>query len=313
MNMRCREGMYDKILVPLDGSELAESPLDYAKELAMRSGAELILLHVCGPEECNCGPDECHIQPMHRVYLEHTKNILREALKKAGSETEQLSSVVLAGDPAYEILRYIEENKVSLIVMATHGRSGLRRWVMGSVAVKIHRCSSAPVRLVRSFQNEKMSTKDWPEKRILALLDGSEQAEQVLPYVVDHAKMSEAEVTLLRVCEKPFITSDYPEASMTLTWEEHVERVKSHYHKQCRLYLEEVENRLKDTGLKINLESMLADNVAQEIIEYTARSNPNLIAMTTHAQCGLGIWPIGSTADKVIHGTSNPILLVRPR
>ena len=80
-----RARIYDKILVPLDGSELAEAPPDYAKELAARSEAEVILLHVCGLEECHCGPEECHIQPMHQVYIEHTAEVLKRRLVEAGA------------------------------------------------------------------------------------------------------------------------------------------------------------------------------------------------------------------------------------
>lgn len=301
--------MYDRILVPLDGSELAEVPLDYAREVATRSGAELILLHVCGPDECHCGPEGCYVQPMHRVYVEHTAEVLRRRMQESGAEGAQVRSAIVAGDPAHEILRYVEENKVSLIVMGTHGRSGIRRWVMGSVAVKIHRCSDAPVRLVRSLARGETAPEDWPEKRILVLLDGSEPAEQVLPYVVHHARMSDAEVTLLRVCEPPLISADYPGP---LSWEEHVEQVTSHQQGQCSLYFGDVEKRLKGMGLKVKSESLLG-NAAEEIVNYVARNQFNLIAMTTHARCGLSVWPIGSTADKVIHGTSSPILLVRPR
>ncbi len=303
--------MYERILVPLDGSELAEVPLHYAAQLARSSGADLILLHVCGPEECHCEPKDCHIQPMHSVYTEHTAEVVRGRLKEAGCGELKVSPVILAGDPAYAILRYVEENDISLIVIATHGRSGIKRWVMGSVAVKIHRCSTVPVRLIRTLSFDDAAPEDWPEKKILVLLDGSERAEQVLPYVIDHARMGDAEVTLLRVHEPPTIPSDYP-ADMPLSWEEHVKRVTAHQREQCSLYLKGVEKRLKENGLKVKSECILGDNVAQEIINYIARSRPNLIALTTHARSALGVWPIGSIADKVIHGTSSPILLVRP-
>lgn len=304
--------MYTKILVPIDGSELAEAPLGYAKELATRSGAELILLHVCGPEECHCGPEECHIQPMHRVYVEHTADMLRHRFQESEAARVEISSVILAGSPAREILRYVEENEVSLIVMATHARSGIRQWVMGSVAVKIHRCSNAPVRIVRSLRSAETAPYDWPERRILALLDGSERAEQLLPYLVDHARMSDAEVTLLRVCEPPLISSDYPEAIMPLTWEEYIKRVTSYQKEQCSLYFDDMEKRLQGMGLKVKSEGLLG-NAAEEITNYVTRNQFDLIALTTHARCGIGVWPIGSVADKVIHGTSSPILLVPNR
>ena len=159
--------MYNKVVVPSDGSELAETSLHYATQLTAKSGAELILLHVCGPEECHCGPEECHIEPMHEAYIEHTTEVLRRRLEESGAKGAKVDSAILAGDPAQQIVDYAEENKVSLIVMATHGRSALRRWVMGSVATKIHRCSDTPVRLVRSLYSGETAPEDWPEKKIL--------------------------------------------------------------------------------------------------------------------------------------------------
>jgi nucleotide-binding universal stress UspA family protein len=300
--------MYKKIVVPLDGSELAETSLHYATQLTAKSGAELILLHVCGPEEFHCGPEECHIEPMHEAYIEHTTEVLRRRLEESGAKGANVGSAVLAGDPAQQIVDYAEENKVSLIVMATHGRSALRKWVMGSVATKIHRCSDTPVRLIRALSSDEAAPDDWPEKKILVLLDGSERAEQVLPYVIDHAKMSDSEVTLLRVHEPPTIPSDYSFPD----WDKHLERMVAHQREQCSLYLGGIEKRLKDNGLNVKSECILGDNAPQEIINYATRSHPNLIALTTHAQCALSVWPIGSTADKVIHGTSSPILLIRP-
>lgn len=300
--------MYTKIVVPLDGSELAETSLNYASQLTAKSGAELILLHVCGPDECHCGPEGCRIQPMHEAYIEHTVEVLKRRLQEFGNTGANVNSAVLAGDPAQQIVDYAEENKVGLIVMTTHGQSALRKWVMGSVATKIHRCSNTPVRLVRALSSDEAAPEDWPEKKILVLLDGSERAEQVLPYVIDHAKMSNSDVTLLRVYEPPTIPSDYPFPD----WYKHVEMMIAYQQEQCSLYLENIEKRLKETGLNVKSECVLGYNASQEVIDYATKSHPNLIAMTTHARCALSVWPIGSTADKVIHGTSSPILLVRP-
>ena len=164
-----------------------------------------------------------------------------------------------------------------------------------------------PVRHRRLGWIRETGAEDWPEKKILVLLDGSERAEQVLPYVIDHAKMSDAEVTLFRVHEPATIPSDYP-ADMPLSWEEHIERMTAHQREQCSLYLGGIERRLKDDGLKVKSECILSDNAAQEIINYAAKSRLNLIAMTTHARCALSVWPIGSTADKVIHGIDEYIM-----
>jgi nucleotide-binding universal stress UspA family protein len=165
---------------------------------------------------------------------------------------------------------------------------------------------------VRSLRPGETPRSDWPETKILVPLDGSEIAEQVLPYVIQHATMSDSEVTLLRVGEAPVISSDYPEAAMHLSWEEHVARMTERYEEESRLYLQGVEKRLADAGLNVRSDSVLG-NAAREIIDYAETNDFNLIAMTCHARFVIGAWPIGSVAEKVIHGSSTPVLVVRPR
>ena len=102
-----------------------------------------------------------------------------------------------------------------------------------------------------------------------------------------------------------------PEASMPLTWEEYVERIKSHFRSGCEQYLRGVEKRLSDAGLKVRSEVLMGDP-ANELIKYADRNPFNLIAMSTHGRSGLGRWVYGSVADRILHGVSSPIFLVRP-
>lgn len=296
--------MYEKILVPLDGSELAEKALDYAAELVDKTGAGLVLLHVCHSEGR-------YTRSMHQAYLDYTAERAGRRLAGAGAEATAVGSVVRVGDPATEVLRWAHENPASIIVMLTHGRSGISRWVMGSVADKVVRHSTVPVRLVRHVAVGRFPfTAGASDKRILVLLDGSEAAEQALPYAVDHAKMFDAELTLLRVCEAPFISSDYPEAVMALTWEEHVERITSLEEHRCGSYLNEVTARLQGLGLKVKAASLLG-KPAQAILEYLDHNEFDLVAMTTHGRSGVARWTLGSVAGKVLGETRAPVLLIR--
>ena len=124
--------MYEKILVPLDMSELAEVALPYAEELAARLESEVTLIYVRAPAE---NPTD----PIHPAYLqemvEATKHFAESNLKKA----IKVRSAIIVGLPAGEIVDYADKEDFGLIVMATHGRSGIRRWVLGSVADKVMR------------------------------------------------------------------------------------------------------------------------------------------------------------------------------
>ena len=304
--------MYKRMLAPLDGSELAEVVLPYAKELAGRLNLELILFHVCEPPGVES-------QFMCRTYLDHVADVVqkksREVQVKTGVSSGEKAAAVRVelgtGNPAEEILRYAEDNKVDLILIASHGHSGVRRWILGSVADKVLRKSRVPVWLVRANISEEIVHDKWPERTILVPLDGSIFSESVLPHVEALAKQRGAElvnVVLLRVFEKPFITADYPEPDS----EAHEKRIINHFKQEAEHYLVKVEKRLADAGLNVRTE-VLMGQPANEIINYAHNNPPNLIVMATHGSSGLSLWEYGNITDKILHGVSSPIFLVRPQ
>jgi nucleotide-binding universal stress UspA family protein len=125
--------MYRRIVVPLDGSELAEVALPYAEGFAGKLGAEVVLIHVYE------SADEKH-RRIHELYLqkiaEDTKRGVKKYLKKGQGEVK-VRSAVMAGHSAEQIVDYADKEDADLIIIATHGRSGIRRWVLGSVAAKV--------------------------------------------------------------------------------------------------------------------------------------------------------------------------------
>ncbi len=302
--------MYKTALVPLDGSELAEVVFNYARELAGRLGIDLILLHVYRP-------DEAESAPMRRAYLEHAAEIIRstseEAREKAGIKYKdrpvKVTATLVAGYPPDEILKYADASEVDLILMATHGRTGVKRWTMGSVADKVLRASKVPVWLVRAGVPEEIVHDWWPTRRILALLDGSEVSESILPHVEAVAKQrgaEQVEVILFTVSEPALLPSYYP-ATVPLNWEDHVERTR----RADEDYLVKVEKRLKDSGLNVRHE-VVPGRAAEVIVDYVKNNPINLIVMATHGRSGISRWVFGSVAEKVLAGVTSPILLIRP-
>ena len=137
--------MYERILVPLDGSDRAELALPFAEELAAKLGSEIILL-------CVSDSAEAEDYAKHEIYLEQITEIAKRAAEKLLTNPEQKVSIrssVTIGLPAQEIVDFAEQVAVSLIIMATHGRTGVSRWALGSVAEKVMRASTRPVLLVR--------------------------------------------------------------------------------------------------------------------------------------------------------------------
>lgn len=142
----------ERILVPLDGSELGQAALPYAEMLAFKTGAALDLLHVVAPPgaieaSLLTGPDWVKLI---QVLQKAGEDYLKEMVRQLGERGIKASYEVVTGEPADKIVQYAEAKRVSLIAMSTHGRTGLARWVMGSIADKVVHSASMPVWLVRS-------------------------------------------------------------------------------------------------------------------------------------------------------------------
>ena len=300
--------MYKRMLVPLDGCEQCEVVFPYAKELAGRLDLDVILLHVSTPEERE-------LAPLHWAYIERKAEIIKRLSEEVqqntgigpGGKAVQVRGELVVGYPAGEILRYVEENDVDLILMASHGRSGIgcRRFVLGGVAEKVLHESTVPVWLVRAGIPEEIVYDKWPRKTMVVPLDGSELAEAVLPHVEALAKQRGAEpvdMVLLRVLE-----TVEPKASEELT-----HMVAAKRRAQAEEYLAGVvEKRLKDAGLTVRSEVRVG-KPAEQIIDYADATPFSLIMMSTHARSGISRWAYGSVALRVLHTASRPMLLVRP-
>jgi len=315
--------MYKRMLVPLDGSKLAEVVFAYAKELAGRLDLDLILFHVCSSEESE-------LLPMHRSYVERAAEIVRhqshEVQERTGIQPEiktvEAQVEMAVGHPAEEILNYADKNDIDVILMATHGRSGIRRWALGSVVDKVLRVSKVPVWLVRAGIPGEIVYDEWQRRTLLVPLDGSELSEVVLPHVETLAKQRGAElvdVVLLRVFEVTDIISpisyhivpdSYP-PTRPFKWEEYMEQETEKCKQACERYLSVIEERLRNAGIKVRSE-VLMGKPADEIVDYASKTSFNLVVMATHGRSGVGRWAFGSVADRVLHGVSSPLLLVRP-
>ena len=307
--------MYKKVLVPLDGSELAETVFAYAKELAGRMGLELIFLHVCAPEERE-------LLPMRRAYVEHAADVARceaeEMQEKDGIKPEcevvPAQAEVAVGYPAEEILRYAEAHKADLILMATHGRSGIKRWAMGSVADKVLRTSQIPVWLVPAHASLEATREGLATRRILVPLDGSKLAESVLPHVETLAGqrgIDKAEVTLLRVCKPSVISFEYTGSGVPASRKKQADEELADCKRTTERYFARIRIRLEKGGMNTRA-VVLEGEPADEIIGHAASNSYDLIVMASHGRSGISRWAYGSVAGKVLTSIAIPILLVRP-
>lgn len=309
--------MYKNMLIPVDGSKLAESAFAYAKELAGRLGTNVTILHVVDPRESET-------LPMHQAYVSHSAETVRRRIsdiqkrlgKKQSAEVPHVSGEVAVGHAAEQILRYTAEKGVDLIVMSTHGRTGMWRWVLGSVADKVLRASPVPVLLVRSETAEKGGFEKWTDITVIVPLDGSPLAESVLPHVQALAQQVGNEmlnVVLVRICEPPSMPA-IPGAEVPFNWQQLMDESWAACKKTTKEYLAGIENHLKQTGLQVRSEPIeqMKYSVAEEIVDYANKIPFSLIVMATHGRSGVSRWAYGSVAHKVLTGSSSPVLMVRP-
>lgn len=295
--------MYDTILVPLDGSELAEVALPYAEELAGKSGSAITLVYVVEPSPCS--PDR-----MYRTYIGQMAQLTRQLAERyvEGPEkkTIKVDSKILNGDAAEEILKYADRTSTSLIVMATHGRSGLKHWSMGSVADKVIRASKHPVWLIRA----KGARPDVREKdvldRALVPLDGSKESEVVIPYIEELASALKAEVTLLQVLPLGYQGIGGEGYEYIYYRASQMESDKAY----VQGYLDKIAAQLKEKGVEVKSQVRFG-NAAEEIIKLAADIRADVVVMATHGRSGIGRWVLGSVAERILHEGYSPLLLVR--
>jgi len=297
----------NKILVPLDGSALSEAASVYAANLAVNQDIELILLHVSASEKHD-------IKETERDYLDRqitAINTIVEARTQPGTYKPKITAELVAGHPADEILSAIREKNIDLVVMATHGRSGISSLVMGSVANKIVRGSDAPVLLVKPGEDKGKDGNTNVAGRIIIPLDGSKLGESVLTSVqafVHQFGDEQSEVTLFSVCEPPLVKSGYP----LLLDGEKAAAMKAFKHAlEAEEYLLALTGSMRSKGINAVPDTTGGDP-AEKIIKQARDKKVNLIAMATHGRSGITRMAYGSVAEAVIHGANTPILLVRP-
>ncbi len=277
--------IYKKVVVPLDGSPLAEVALPYAEEIAGKLGNDIVLLTVLTSEE----PEEYRNSNKYATQMAETT--LRQVAKYLGDNGHRdikVGTATRVGNPAEGILDYVEKGQMCLIVMATHGRSGVGRWAVGSVADKVVRATTRqPLLLIRA----KGAHPDVRAKRILkkALipLDGSTVSEAVLPYLIEVAQGLQMELTLLRVISRKNGTFAGVDA-----------------------YLQEWCRKLQDNGINAGYEVRVG-SPADQIIDLADEFASDMVAMSTRGQTSINLWSLGSVAQKVLLGGNTPLLLIR--
>jgi nucleotide-binding universal stress UspA family protein len=295
-----------RILVPLDGSELAERALPPAFAIAEALSAAMPcgvhLLRVVPPLMLTIDP-LLYAETLS-LTEEEAQNYLTavETHWSHAHATIPITTHHLTGPAADSIVAYAQEQKIDLIVMSSHGRSGLSRWVYGSVAEKIMRQSCCATLIIRQGEPEQPVV----FHKILVCLDGSPLAEEVLPPILTLARALHAELTLLRVVSPAHLSLE------TFALEQFMEKVEEIERGNAEAYLRQKQYQLATADLPIHIQTVLGLE-AESILDYAAANQIDLIAMASHGRSGVSRWVYGSVAEKVQRGAPCATFIVRGR
>jgi nucleotide-binding universal stress UspA family protein len=286
------------LLVPLDGSPLAERALPYAAALAARAAVRIVLVRVAPP---GAGDTEAE----DRAYLS-------DAAARLAGPGAAVETIVATGEAVAAIAETARAVSADLLVMATHGRGGLGRWVYGSVAEGLLARLSLPILLVRAWLPASAQTLRGERMRLLTALDGSALAEQALPVAERLADTLSGELVLLRVVARP----DAPFAPDWLAGPapaEDFERAKA----EADAYLHRLAERLERSGRRVQVDVRIGEpglTTEADAIEAAGREHDAaLVVMTTHGYTGLQRLVLGSVTDAVLRRSTLPVVVLRPQ
>ena len=288
--------MYSKILVPLDGSSLAEQILPYARFWAEAYGIPVELMRVEDPD----------IRPPFWPPLP-SPDYVKEISTLYLPPSQRTQSVEEVGKPAEMIIERAKADPTCLIAMATHGLSGIRRWLLGSVASKVAHTTTNPLLLVRPAEGQNPA-RQIELKTVVVPLDGSALAEKILPHVVTLARKIKLEVHLVRVYALPadaYVVGDG-------VFMQAVTQQRETMQSEAESYLDGKTQVLRAEGLDRVVSTAIQGDPAGEIIDLACNTPNNLIAMSSHGRSGVGRWVLGSVTERVIHHSRDPVLVIRP-
>ena len=321
--------MFRNILVPLDGSSRAERELPVAARLAQASGGTVILLRVVRfatefvpyPEA-----DPWTIRTINDADLAEARNYLERITDMSSLSDVQTETTVIKGRAADTILSVVETYHIDLIVLCSHGYTGMKRWVLGSVAEKVARSAPIPVLVLREDGPVPASPHPDPTRplRVLVTLDGSVLAKAALEpaasMIAALAAPAQGALHLVRVV-KPV----NPER------EEKDPEEREHFLYKAKFYLSSTVGHLREglvapavANLKLPITwSVAVDTDVAEAIVRVAENGEDaegagvfggcdIIAMATHGLSGIRRWEMGSITERVLHATRLPLLIVRP-
>lgn len=317
--------MYKHIIVPLDGSPLAEAALPYARTLSSHLHAPVTL--VCAVDEADptlsaipasrpapTGEDATltnaeasdHGEAVSALKERTQQYVDQVAMTFAGGSVGVETSVVV-GHPAQAIVQEATAKHDSLIVMSTHGRTGLGRWLLGSVADKVLHATDAPLLLVHG-RDDSPSEGSAHISEVLLPLDGSTEGEQALTPAMELAKAMGVPLHLIRSVA---LTGSYLGDLGGSEGFAGLDSVFEAAEQEAEEYLRTKTAQVQQMGVPEVTGTALQGFAASQIIDFATGRKASITVMSSHGRSGIGRWLLGSVTDRVVRHSTEPVLIIR--
>lgn len=314
--------MFEKALVPLDGSDVSLGILPYVSYLAQRLDIPVVLALVVSPDDVEASGETTMTDrsglPVARSSvdaLDEAKSWIHRSASQLSQQGIRTETVVATGDePAKEILRLADQQGCDFIAMATRDRNLLSQAFRGSVTNEVVRSARVPILAIAPEKSD--SDIEIGQKitlsRVLVPLDGSAFSEAVLPYTEYLAQKLSLELVLLRILQ---LTDVYPPlAGAPMAADPGSARVQAiaeeAAEEEITRYLEELTARLTRKGLNARWQMIRGDTPAHRVADLAQERSDNMIALASHGRSGVARWILGNVAEDLIRATGDPVLVI---
>ncbi len=294
--------MFERILVPLDRSLLAECVLPHVVALARSLDSQLMLLHVLSPSDRQGGlraVDPLESQ-LRRAEAESYLEGVRARLQEVGVAAQ---TKVIDGDAAEQILTFARENQIGLAILSSHGRSGLSGWNVSGVVQKVIMRAPISLMIVRAYQPAQPDLAGLRYRRVMVPLDGSPRAESVLPLATTLAR-AEAQVVLAHVVQRPQMPRRTPPSQED---SDLADRIVERNRSEAEQYLETVRAQLPPAAVETRL--LISNHAAVALHELAEQEDADLVLLCAHGYSGELRWPYGGLAVGFVAYGSSPLLI----
>jgi nucleotide-binding universal stress UspA family protein len=285
--------MYEDVLIPFDGSEGAAEVLHHASEIAHWADATINVLYVADTNR-----DSVTVVEGQTVdaLVQKGEDIVEEATKTLDTLGVPYETDVVQGNPAPTIVEYAERYDQDLVVMPTHGREGLSRYLIGSVSEKVVRLSSVPVLTVRMQPDEQLT---FPYENILIPTDGSTAATHAAEHLVGLAATLDATVHVLSIVDNSTLG---PDVRSTMTGEESEQAASD--------AVEAVVSAAETRGVTNTVRHIEHGVPPEEILDCIESNDIHAVGMGTTGRRGTDRILLGSVAEKTVRSAPVPVMTV---